>query len=63
VVSGLNVIVFIAIAVLAHKEKEQKKRNGELRHSLDSSSPDANDGIEKKVPLVDEEDVAPELKL
>jgi ACS family pantothenate transporter-like MFS transporter len=51
-VAGLNVIVFIIIAVLAHREKIQKKRNGELNAasvSLDSPSPSIDDGSEKKL--------------
>ncbi|KAF8867029.1 putative pantothenate transporter liz1 [Acephala macrosclerotiorum] len=61
VVAGLNVIVFTIITVLAHREKLQK-RNGELKPataSLDSSTGVIDDGIEKKVPLVDEEDITP----
>ncbi|KAG0652965.1 Pantothenate transporter liz1 [Hyphodiscus hymeniophilus] len=64
VVAGLNVIVFIIITVLAHREKLQKKRNHGLDPapvSLHSSTPSIDDGTEKKLPLKDEEniDVAP----
>ena len=54
VVGGLNVIVFIIIAVLDHREKIQKKRNGELNTASalsESSAPSIGDGNEKKVPL------------
>lgn len=63
-VAGLNVIVFTIITLLAHREKVQKKRSGELKHasaSLDSATGVINDGSEKKSPLVDEEDVTPKL--
>ncbi len=59
-VAGFNVIVFTIIAVLAHREKIQRKRAGELKPasaSLDSSTPNSDDGNEKKVSLVDEEDI------
>ena len=63
---GLNVIVFAIIAVLAHREKKQKKREGQLGPSSTKSDPNVptigEDGIEKKFPLVDEEDVTPVLK-
>jgi ACS family pantothenate transporter-like MFS transporter len=64
VVAGLNVIVFTIITVLAHREKIQKKRAGELNPALNSSEPSSqiDDGSEKKVPLVDEEDVTPVVK-
>lgn len=55
-------IVFTIITVLAHREKLQKKRNGELKHasaSLDSAIGVIDDGNEKRSPLVDEEDVTP----
>jgi ACS family pantothenate transporter-like MFS transporter len=51
-VAGLNVIVFIVIAVLAHREKLQKKRNGELNVesvSSDSPAPSIDVGNEKKL--------------
>ncbi|TAQ86071.1 hypothetical protein B7494_g5617 [Chlorociboria aeruginascens] len=53
VVGGITVIVFIVIAVLAHREKKQKKRDGELptSNSLDSSIPSLNDEDEKKLDL------------
>jgi hypothetical protein len=56
VVTALTVIVFIIIAVLDHREKLQKKR---LRH-IEPASASSNGSIgeiEKKGPLVDEEDV------
>jgi len=62
VVAGLNVIVFVLITYLAHREKLQKKRNGELHpDSVTSESPEPVliDGSEKRSPLVDEEDVSP----
>jgi ACS family pantothenate transporter-like MFS transporter len=37
VVAGLNVIVFIIITVLAHREKIQKKRAGQVEPVLSSS--------------------------
>jgi hypothetical protein len=65
VVGGFNVIVFTIIAVLDHREKKQKKRNGGLtRTSAASDSPngDSLDGNEKHLPLGDEEDVSPVIK-
>jgi len=63
------VIVFTIITVLAHRERKQKKREGQLRAAVASSpisDPDTptigEDGIEKKFPLVDEEDVTPAFK-
>jgi ACS family pantothenate transporter-like MFS transporter len=64
-VAGLNVIVFTLITILAHQEKLEKKRDGQLNprfSSSDSSTPSIGDGNEKKIPLVDEEDVTLELK-
>lgn len=61
-VAGLNVIVFILITVLAHREKIQKKRDGQLEPAFvtsDLSTPSISDGIEKKLPLVDEEKITP----
>ena len=56
-------IVFTIITLLAHREKIQKKRNGELKPasaSLDSATGIIDDGNEKKrSPLVDEEDITP----
>ena len=55
-------IVFTIMAVLAHREKIQKKRNGELRAPADpsdSSVASINYDGEKKVSLKDEEDVIP----
>lgn len=52
-VAGLNVIVFTIITILAHREKIQKRRNGQLEPasaSLDSSAPSIGDE-EKKVSL------------
>jgi MFS transporter, ACS family, pantothenate transporter len=59
VVAGFNVIVFTVIAVLAHREKKQKKRNGEhnIASVADSATSSIGGGHEKKVPLVDEEEV------
>lgn len=61
VVAGLNVIVFSTIAVLAHREKLQKKRAGKLEPTSSplaspSASPLASrlpsiNGDEKRVPL------------
>ncbi|KAF2674098.1 putative pantothenate transporter liz1 [Microthyrium microscopicum] len=65
VVAGLNVIVFTIITVLAHREKLQKKRNGELpaaSTSSNSSTPSIDDGNEKNISSVVVEDVAPVLK-
>jgi ACS family pantothenate transporter-like MFS transporter len=62
VVAGLNVIVFTTIAILAHKERKQKKKNGELQPAYVSSistTPTIEDGSEKKLPLTDVEDVTP----
>jgi ACS family pantothenate transporter-like MFS transporter len=50
VVAGLNVIVFAIIAILAHREKVQKKRNGILQSPatiLDSETQSTDDGNEK----------------
>jgi ACS family pantothenate transporter-like MFS transporter len=58
VVGGLNVIVFIIIAVLDHREKIQKKRDGELNSasvSPESSAPSIGDVIERKGSLGVEE--------
>ena len=44
VVAGLNVIVFGIIAVLANRERLQKKRRGEL----DSASADSNSSVYPK---------------
>jgi ACS family pantothenate transporter-like MFS transporter len=54
VVAGLNVIVFVAIAVLAHREKMQQKRAGQLELASsppDSPSPSVEEGNEKRVAL------------
>ncbi|KAI1613227.1 putative pantothenate transporter liz1 [Exophiala viscosa] len=54
VVAGFNVIVFATIAVLAHREKLQKKQNHELAPPptpSDLPSPIISDGDEKKVHL------------
>src|SRR6188768_3928341 len=59
VVAGLNVIVFTLIAVLAHREKMQKKRNGELRATVspsDSVVGSVDDNGEKRISIRDEED-------
>lgn len=54
-------IVFTIIAVLAHREKIQKKRDGQLNPASASSdffTSRVGDGDEK-VAIVDEEDVIP----
>jgi ACS family pantothenate transporter-like MFS transporter len=53
VVAGFNVIVFIAIAVLAHREKLQKKRNHQLQVDSAGSESDAPvpEGVAKNVAL------------
>jgi ACS family pantothenate transporter-like MFS transporter len=56
VVAGFNVIVFIIIAVLAHREKVQKKRTGLLEPAStksESHSTSIEDGDEKKLAVVD----------
>jgi ACS family pantothenate transporter-like MFS transporter len=63
-VGGFNVIVFTIIGVLAHREKIQKKRDGQLNPApgaLDLESPSIDGGNEKKGPLVDEKDISPEI--
>jgi len=58
VVAGINVLVFILITYLAHKEKLQKKRNGGLAPaSIGSDSPPPVEVDEKRLPVGDEEDV------
>lgn len=55
-------IVFTIIAILDHREKKQKRKNGELtRASILADSPTAGsvDGSEKRLPLGDVEDVSP----
>ncbi len=53
VVAGLNVIVFTIIAVLAHREKIQKKRAGQLEvvSPSDSPLPGIDEENDKKVAL------------
>ncbi|OAP54784.1 hypothetical protein AYL99_11232 [Fonsecaea erecta] len=54
VVAGFNVIIFGVIAVLAHREKKQKKRNGQLELTSspsDPPTPSIEDSIEKKPSL------------
>jgi hypothetical protein len=61
VVGGFNVVVFTIIAILAHREKKQKKKNGEpTRASVLADSPTSGsvDGSEKRLPLGDEEDIS-----
>jgi ACS family pantothenate transporter-like MFS transporter len=51
VVAGFNVIVFATIAVLAHREKVQQKRNGELHSPADTeihSRTNSNNASSKK---------------
>jgi ACS family pantothenate transporter-like MFS transporter len=62
VVGGFNVIVFTIFAILDHREKKQKRKNGELtRASVLADSPTAGsvDGSERRLPLGDEEDISP----
>ncbi|KAI9733756.1 MAG: hypothetical protein M1818_007170 [Claussenomyces sp. TS43310] len=54
VVAGLTVIVFVIITVLEHREKRQKKRDRQHGSAFVLS---IGDGNEKKLALVDEEDV------
>jgi ACS family pantothenate transporter-like MFS transporter len=62
VVAGLNVIVFIIIALLAHREKVEKKRKRLLEPSpalsvTDSSAQSIEDGGEKKVERIEVSEV------
>ncbi|KAH6665184.1 putative pantothenate transporter liz1 [Halenospora varia] len=61
VVAGINVLIFTLITFLAHKEKVQKKRNGELEPAKAPSDPEtpsiSEGGSEKKLSLVGEKDV------
>jgi hypothetical protein len=57
VVTALTVIVFIIIAVLDQREKLQKKRLRHIEPASASSDGSIGEEIEKKGPLVDEEDV------
>jgi len=59
VVAGINVLIFMLITYLAHKEKVQKKRNGGLAPAsiASDSSPPAEEVNEKRLPVGDEEDV------
>ena len=53
VIAGLNIIVFSAIAILAHREKVAKKRNNQVPDDLGSgerSTPVDDDG--EKTPAV-----------
>ena len=62
VVGGFNVIVFTIIAILDHREKKQKRRNGELTRAsvlADSPTTGSVDGSEKRLPLGGEEDISP----
>lgn len=62
-VAGLNVIVFTIIAVLAHREKKQKKGEVQFEPATglsDSSKLNIGDSNEKKLSLMSE-DVAPVL--
>ncbi|KAK0109452.1 hypothetical protein ONS95_002145 [Cadophora gregata] len=65
VLAGLNIIVYTIIAVLAHREKLQKKRNGELQSASQNSDPESSsvgEISEKRGPLVDSQDVTPVIK-
>lgn len=60
--AGLNVIVFIIIALLAHREKVEKKRKRLLEPSpalsvTDSSAQSIEDGGEKKVERIEVSEV------
>ena len=59
VVGGLNVIVFTVIAVLAHREKKQTKRNRESQavYALSNSSTPTTEEGNKKLPLTDIEEI------
>ncbi|KAL2068570.1 hypothetical protein VTL71DRAFT_14907 [Oculimacula yallundae] len=53
VVASFNIAVYIAIAVLAHREKLQKKRNGALAPTSSIDDPESSsigEGNEKKIP-------------
>ncbi|EHK97819.1 putative Pantothenate transporter liz1 [Glarea lozoyensis 74030] len=65
VVAGLNVLVFSLITYLAHREKLQKKRNGQLAPTngvLDSET-QSTDGDEKKAVVVGDKEIVPVEKI
>lgn len=65
VVAGLNVIVFTIIALLAHREKIQKKRNNQFTSDspvLEHSEASLSDAHEKGSPVINEKDVTPTIK-
>ncbi|KAF2444153.1 putative pantothenate transporter liz1 [Karstenula rhodostoma CBS 690.94] len=51
-VAGLNIIVFSAIALLAHREKLARKRNNQVPDILDSPEPNPVDNGSEKSPVV-----------
>ena len=56
VVGGLNVFVFSIIAILANREKRQKKRDNQQNaviEDVNSPSPSLDNGNEKGAALVD----------
>jgi ACS family pantothenate transporter-like MFS transporter len=64
-VAGLNVLVFSLITYLAHREKLQKKRNGQLAPAngvLDSET-QSTDGDEKKAVVVADKEITPVEKI
>ena len=62
-IAGLNVIIFTVIAVLAHREKKQKKRQGQLTPTSDLSDSEARAvDVDEKLGVNVEENSAPVLK-
>lgn len=62
VVAGINVVIYATIALLANRERLQKKRKGELSPASAASSIGGESGSgsgEKKTSLADEEDISP----
>ena len=63
VIAGLNVIIFTVIALLAHREKKQKKRQGQLTPSSDLSDSEARAvDVDEKLGVKVDENPAPVLK-
>ena len=62
-IAGLNVIIFTVIALLAHREKKQKKRQGELTPPSDLSDSEARAvDVDEKLGVKVEENPAPVFK-